>query len=66
MVGHPDTTSFHVDGRYNSECDDFDENAGVIRVSKGYTRDHRHDPNRVVLELITESRANPPMMMRPL
>src|SRR3954454_19393938 len=24
---HLDTTSFHVDGCYNSECDDFDQNA---------------------------------------
>jgi transposase len=64
---HLDTTSFHVDGRYNSECDDdFDENAGLIHVSKGYSRDHREDLNQVVLELITESRANLPMMMRPL
>ena len=65
---HLDTTSFHVDGRYNSdECDDdLDENAGVIHVSKGYSRDHRDDLNQVVLELITESRANLPMMMRPL
>jgi transposase len=67
---HLHTTSFHVDGRYNnSECelDDFDENAGgVIHVGKGYSRDHRDDLNQVVLELITESRANLPMMMRPL
>ncbi len=64
---HLDTTSFHVDGRYNSELDDdFDENAGVIHVSKGYSRDHRDDLNQVVLELITENRANLPMMMRPL
>ena len=62
---HLDTTSFHVDGRYNSECDDdddSDENGGVIHVSKGYSRDHRDDLNQVVLELITESRANLPMM----
>jgi transposase len=65
VVGHLDTTSFHVDGRYNSD-DDFDEEAGVIHVSKGYSRDHREDLNQVVLELITESRANLPMMMRPL
>lgn len=64
VVGHLDTTSFHVDGRYNS--DDFDEEAGLIRVSKGYSRDHREDLNQVVLELITESQANLPMMMRPL
>jgi transposase len=65
-MGHLDTTSFHVDGHYNSSGDDFDENAGVIHVSKGYSRDHRHDLTQVVLELITESRANLPMMMRPL
>lgn len=65
-TAHLDTTSFHVDGRYNSECDDLDENAGVIHVSKGYSRDHRDDLYQVVLELITESRANLPMMMRPL
>src|SRR5829696_7966061 len=46
-MAHLDTTSFHVDGRYNSE-------------------DHRDDLNQVVLELIVESRANLPMMMRPL
>jgi transposase len=67
-VGHLDTTSFHVDGRYNSEEDaGFDEQAaGVIHVSKAYSRDHRDDLNQVVLELITESQANLPIMMRPL
>src|SRR5215218_7727087 len=65
-MAHLDTTSFHVDGRYNSECAGFNENAGVIHVSKGYSRDHRDDLNLVVVELITESRANLPMMMRPL
>lgn len=65
-MAHLDTTSFHVDGRYNSEEYDLDENAGVIHVSKGYSRDHRDDLNQVVLELIIESRANLPMMMRPL
>lgn len=65
-MGHLDTTSFHVDGHYNSKLDDFDEEAGIIHVSKGYSRDHRDDLNQVVLELITESRANLPMMMRPL
>ena len=68
-MAHLDITSFHVDGQYNSEVvdDDLDENAGgLIRVSKGYSRDHRDDLNQVVLELITESQANLPMMMRPL
>jgi transposase len=49
-MGHLDTTSFHVDGHYNNNNnnnnnsgDDFDENAGVVHVSKGYSRDHRED-----------------------
>jgi hypothetical protein len=38
MVGHLDTTSFHVDGRYNSDDDeDFDEGRGLIRVRSGVT-----------------------------
>jgi transposase len=66
VVGHLDTTSFHVDGHYNSDDDEFDEDRRLIRVSRGYSREHRGDLNQVVLELITESRANLPMMMRPL
>ena len=43
-MGHLDTTSFHVDGHYYYYSgDDFDENAGVVHVSKGYSRDHRED-----------------------
>jgi transposase len=46
VVGHLDTTSFHLDGRYNSDDEDedeFDEGRGLIRVSRGYSREHRGD-----------------------
>lgn len=66
-IGHLDTTSFHVDGRYNSEVEVSEtEEAGLIRLTKGYSRDHRDDLNQVVLELIVEHQASLPMLMRPL
>ncbi len=64
-VAHMDTTSFHVDGEYNSD-DPPDEDGKLIHITQGYSRDHRPDLNQVVLELITENQASLPMMMQPL
>lgn len=61
--GHLDTTSFHVDGTYNSK-DGPEE--GEIHITKGYSRDHRPDLNQVILELIVENQAGIPMLMKPL
>lgn len=62
-VAHLDTTSFHVDGRYNSaEPPD----AQVIHITQGYSRDHRPDLNQVMLELIVEQQAGIPLLMQPL
>jgi transposase len=60
---HLDTTSFHVDGRYNS---DEEPEAQVVHITKGYSRDHRPDLNQVVLELIVEHQAGIPVLMQPL
>jgi transposase len=60
---HLDSTSFHVDGRYNSE-EDPDEH--VIHITRGYSRDHRPDLNQVMLELIVEHQAGIPVLMKPL
>lgn len=60
-VGHLDSTSFHVDGRYEAM-----EGEGLIRLTPGYSRDHRPDLNQAVLELISESEASLPLMMAPL
>ena len=60
---HLDRTSFHVDGRYNSE-EDPDEH--VIHITRGYSRDHRPDLNQVMLELIVEHQAGIPVLMKPL
>jgi transposase len=61
--GHLDTTSFHVDGRYDNEQE---SDEGVIQITPGYSRDHRPDLNQVGLELIVESKAGLPLLMRPL
>jgi transposase len=63
QYAHLDTTSFHVDGRYNrSEASD----ATVIHLTQGYSRDHRPDRNQVMLELIVEHQAGIPVLMKPL
>jgi transposase len=61
--GHLDGTSFHTDGVYNRETG---AEAGVIHITKGYSRDHRWDLNQVVLDLIVESQAGIPLLMQPL
>ena len=56
---HLDSTSFHVDGEYQAEHD-----AKGIRITKGYSRDHRPDLNQVILNLITENQAGLPVYMQ--
>ena len=60
---HLDSTSFHVDGVYNSEAFPAE---GVIHIRPGYSRDHRPDLNQVVLDLIVEQQAGIPLLMKPL
>jgi len=63
-VGHLDSTSFHVDGVYNSIQEEAE--AGVIHITQGYSRDHRPDLNQVVLQLITEHQTGIPLWMEAL
>ena len=44
---HLDSTSFHVDGRYNSAAPPDEQ---VVHITQGYSRDHRPDLNQVMLE----------------
>jgi transposase len=60
QFAHMDSTSFHVDGQYNS---DSPPQEGVIRLTKGYSRDHRPELNQCILNLIVESQASIPMHM---
>jgi transposase len=56
---HLDSTSFHVDGEYAAE-----EDTKAIRITKGYSRDHRPELNQVILNLITENQAGLPVYMQ--
>lgn len=60
---HLDTTSFHVDGRYNSAEEPEEQ---VVHITKGYSRDQRPDLNQVMLELIIEHQAGIPVLRKPL
>jgi transposase len=60
---HLDSTSFHVDGCYNSDEPPSEQ---VVHITKGYSRDHRPDLNQVMLELIVEHQAGIPVLMKPL
>jgi transposase len=60
---HLDSTSFHVDGRYNSAEE---PDTHVIHITRGYSRDHRPDLNQVMLDLIVEHQAGIPVLMKPL
>jgi transposase len=60
-MSHIDTTTFHTDGKYNQAEED-----GVIKITKGYSRDHRPELNQFGLKLIVEGQAGIPMMMAAL
>jgi transposase len=60
---HLDRTSFHVDGRYNS---DEEPDEQVIHMTHGYSRDRRPDLNQVMLDLMVEHQAGIPLLMKPL
>ena len=60
---HLDSTSFHVDGRSNSDEPPAEH---VVHITKGYSRDHRPALNQVMLELIVEHQAGIPVLMKPL
>lgn len=58
---HLDSSSFHTDGAY--AVDDI-ESDDVIKIVKGYSKDHRPDLNQCVLNLIIENQASIPLFMQ--
>jgi transposase len=54
-----DSTSIHVDGKY-----EHDDDSKAVRLVRGYSRDHRPELNQVVLNLITENKAGIPVYMQ--
>jgi transposase len=66
-TAHDDITSFHVDGKYNSgeEQSQVEEN-GLVKITRGYSRDSKPALNQVALELICEHQAKLPIAMNAL
>ncbi len=62
---HLDSTSFHLDGVYNSENPPAAD-AAVLHLTQGYSRDHHPELNQVVLNLITDHQAGIPLHMEAL
>ena len=61
-VFHADSTTFHVDGEYNSEEENPDP--AIIHITKGYSRDHRPDLDQFALNLIVENEAGLPISLQ--
>jgi len=64
---HLDATSFHLHGEYKSEVITSEEEISRERpiiITKGYSRDHRPDLKQCVLDLITSSDGDIPLLMR--
>ena len=59
---HVDTSSFHVHGAYEASS----AKPGVIRITHGYSRDHRPDLKQVVVGLLTTYRAALPLWIQAL
>ncbi len=61
-IAHLDSTSFHVHGNYRQQAPPL---AGqeIIKITQGYSRDHRPDLNQLILNLIVEHQAGIPLWM---
>jgi transposase len=60
---HLDSTSFHVDGRYQSKEEPEEH---VIHITRGDSRDQRPDLNQVRRDWLVEPQAARPVLMPPL
>ncbi len=59
---HLDATSFHLHGEYDT--DDEGEQPGGIRITHGYSRDHRPDLKQFVVDLMSTADGGIPLFLR--
>lgn len=60
-TAHLDSTSFSLEGEYNSE-----DSEQIINVTHGFSKDNRPDLKQVMLSLVMTGDANLPIWMEPL
>ncbi len=60
---HLDSSSFHVDGQY-LEDEAAEAEPGKIKITKGYSRDHRPDLKQFIIDLMCSSDGDVPLYLR--
>jgi transposase len=60
-LNHLDTTSLTVHGQY-----EVDDEAEIVELTQGYSKDHRPDLKQAVLSLVVNGPASIPLWMEPL
>jgi transposase len=60
-TAHLDSTSFHVDGEYEDTADTSEPEA--VKITYGYSRDHRPDLKQFVLNLVCVGDGDIPVLM---
>lgn len=61
-TAHLDSTSFHVDGKYEAITEN--PEPGMIEITYGYSRDHRPDLKQFVMNLICVGDGDIPVLMK--
>ena len=66
-LAHTDTSSFSLSGAYESEVAQEAETVrGAIKITHGYSKDHRPDLKQVVVTLITSQKGRIPLWLEAL
>jgi transposase len=64
---HTDTSSFSLSGQYESEvAQEAEAKRGAIKITHGYSKDHRPDLKQVVVTLITSQQGAIPLWLEAL
>lgn len=64
---HTDTSSFSLSGQYESEvAQEAEEVRGAVKITHGYSKDHRPDMKQVVVTLITSQKGRIPLWLEAL
>ena len=60
---HLDSSSFHVDGKY-VEAEEPEAEPGKIKITHGYSRDHRPDLKQFIIDLMCSGDGDVPLYLR--
>lgn len=59
---HTDTSSFSLTGQYESEvAQEAEQKRGAVKITHGYSKDHRPDLKQVVVTLVTSQKGRIPL-----